>query len=204
MSLFAVLLAVYQLLIAHQDWHDSYPYRWCCVVDDLGADSGAWPGRWTVLNVAVLLAFYVTAMLSLFGASSTWAREWSFIRPGRLVEKRWTAWKKLAGAKDRTLLKQAWQISILLIYLAALTPMISFSVLLSSSCIAWLGNSFWISWGMFWIHEDLEVPKRQADGDEKGMGFGQIVPIILLATTVPVFLQAYHGKFPTLKSVKLG
>ena len=62
-----------------------------------------------------------------------------------------------------------------------------------SLTMAWLINLPWIAAGLYWLILDRSVNPRDVNGNENDMGFGQLIPIFLLASTVFVFQEALNG-----------
>ena len=54
-------------------------------------------------------------------------------------------------------------------------------------CLAWFG------FGLVSVFGDRNIPRWDVDGSENTMTFGQIVPILLLSSTLLVAREAYDG-----------
>lgn len=51
-------------------------------------------------------------------------------------------------------------------------------------------------WNLLWcLWLDRNIPPSEMDGNENDMTFGQLVPILLLSSTLITYKEAYHGKF---------
>lgn len=75
-------------------------------------------------------------------------------------------------------------------------------ILLESRTASFIQNIFWFSYGVYNIFSDRKIPENAGwgiesppmIGDENELGFGQLVPIFLLSSTLLITFEAYQGK----------
>lgn len=65
--------------------------------------------------------------------------------------------------------------------------------LLTSKVVNFAVDVFWFAFIISGLISDLNIPRSLMDGDENAMTFGQIVPILLLSSTIFVFREAIEG-----------
>lgn len=68
----------------------------------------------------------------------------------------------------------------------------------SANCVV---DMFWFAYSLEGLAGDRNIPASDLDGSESVMSFGQIVPILLLTSTVFVFGEAYVGKIRSCNDV---
>jgi len=57
-------------------------------------------------------------------------------------------------------------------------------------------------YGLVGLFQDRNIPREKMDSDENLMTFGQIVPILLLSSTILVAREAYEGEYCAVTIVK--
>lgn len=179
---FALMLAV-SVLSAHQAWFDSYSSHAKCLFDDLIGNVRGEPALWMGINVFLLLISYPSAMISLFEDLNSSYEQWLYIKPQKFLERQ----MKNIRSKYRALryLKTIpWGIPWCLHRILVVYD--------DSPVIAWLFN---IGWFIYGLQSGLE-DRWPSPAGENEMGFGQLVPIFLLISTVFVVREAWDGKFP--------
>ncbi|KAI4206916.1 MAG: hypothetical protein LQ346_000858 [Caloplaca aetnensis] len=67
------------------------------------------------------------------------------------------------------------------------------AAILGSLTISLYYDIVWFSIGLTGIMETRAVPGKDMDGDENALGFGQIIPVLLLASILLTFKEVYTG-----------
>ena len=215
MIVMAAFLIANTISQGHWAWFDSGPFNAQCPWNDIlekGNVFGGEPKTIMVTNLVLIFVLYSLAIASFYSKPSVWLDQWLRVRPrrglrslrGNLRERR-RAQEKTRSCSSR-LKRQPYIMIEGIMY--ALSKMHSASVLFvqgffGSVCIAFVLDVFWFAWGVKNITEDRRIPSKEAsrflphtpmEGDEQRMGFGQIIPILLLGSTVFVAIEAYEGK----------
>ena len=178
---FALMLAV-SVLSAHQAWYDSYSSHAKCLFDDLIGNVRGEPALWMGINVFLLLVSYPSAMISLFEDLNNSYDQWLYIKPQKFLERQ----MKNIHSKYRALryLKMIlWGIPWCLHRILVIYD--------DSPVIACLFNIGWFLFGLVGALDD----RWPSPAGENEMGFGQLVPIFLLISTVFVVREAWDGRF---------
>ena len=71
---------------------------------------------------------------------------------------------------------------------------LAIAAMLGSLTISLYYDILWFAFGLAGILRNREIPGSMTDGDENRLSFGQIVPILLLASIVLTFKEVYTGK----------
>lgn len=71
---------------------------------------------------------------------------------------------------------------------------LAIAAILGSLTISLYYDITWFSIGLTGIMKTRRVPGGDIDGDENQLSFGQIVPVLLLASIVLTFKEVYTGK----------
>ena len=190
----------------HFAWYESYAFPAQCVWNDMYGYPDAIGGRpkyWMVTDLSLIAVFYSLAIINMFVTPVEFLNEWLYSKPKGLLESeinktpdqiphppgRTINFERLS----HTLSFKPWMI-LYVLYLGIAWLIITIS---NSTGMNYAVDLFWFAYSLYFLIEDREIPSRNGgaiDGDEDVMGFGQIVPLLLLSSTVLVFVEAYFGK----------
>ena len=200
----AVFLIASTILQGHAAWYISWPYDAQCVFDDFGPTTiGGSPAVQMYVNLLLIGVGYASSIPTLFLEPPVFCRRWLHTKPQKGMK------KAIERAKHRILLNNTGPSLTIkakkAFSLASITCVRAFGALHSFvySLVAtlffsrWLGLGFDIYFfyvGLDSLLYDRTIPKSDMDGDENVMSFGQIIPILLLSSTVFVGREAYEGE----------
>ena len=202
MVCFATFMIVATILQGHQDWYASGSYDAQCLFNDtVGNVSGA-PAYWMSVQLVLLAVFYSLDIVQLFQPWVDLQREWFYDRPIAILD------LALKFSQDHGPYQESKLAQIERIYYGFMTVciiIVKFSyqlvaALLVSQCAYFIVDVFWFAYGLWGLLQDRDVSPTLMDGDLNVMTVGQIMPILLLASTAFVIREAYDGKNPTIKS----
>lgn len=71
---------------------------------------------------------------------------------------------------------------------------LAIAAVLGSLTISLYYDILWFTLGLVGILETRQVPGKNLDGDENKLSFGQIVPMLLLASIILTFKEVYTGE----------
>ena len=161
----ALLLIVCCVLQSHWAWNDSWSYDAQCLFEDLYGNVSGNPASQMVVSVLGILSFM-------------WAGSSMVI---------WNPSGPMAIHRSTS--------SIPSVGLSYPNAILNYLVLmLNSACWWYLVTIGWFQVSVAHIFEDKDPGKWDMNGSEDKMSFGQIVPILLLSSTIFVFKEAYDGK----------
>ena len=203
MGCMAIFLTASTIMQGHRAWYSSWPYDAQCVFNDLSlANVGGVPALWMYANLAFIITGYPPSIMGLYQAPRDFVKNWLHDRPtaasdrfiGYCESKR----GEIITQSTRTTQARYLQYSFLIacvktclkcyifLYklLAALNDSRWFNLIF---CLAWFGL------GVASVFGDRNIPRWEMDGTENAMTFGQIVPILLLSSTLLVAREAYDG-----------
>ena len=199
MVLQAILLAISCVLQGHRSWYNSWSYEAQCLFDDLIGNVSGKPGSMMAVNLILIVLYYSPVILSLYKTPSEFLTSWLVEQPRAFLERRRRALNDQRPSIEscRTLRER-----IRLAGISALIPVITLVravhltlvVLLSSQLLLTLGDVFWFVYSLYGLIGDRDIPPSDMNGSENSMSFGQIVPILLLSSTIFVAKEAYDGK----------
>ena len=197
MSCTALSLIASCVMEGHKYWFDSWSYDAQCLFDDLIGNIGGGPAYWMKINIFLIGFYYIPNVLLLYGPPSRFLKVWFLEKPVdalsqalRSSKSRWSH-SRFALARLISILYGLQLVAIITLrwtYLILIT-------LLTSRYANFTHNLFWFGYSMWGIVIDRRIPPSEMDGSENVMSFGQIVPILLLSSTLFVFREAYDGMF---------
>ena len=199
MSFMAILLVASTVLQGHEAWYDSWPYRAQCVFDDYALGNlGGEPARWMYTNLVLIVVDYPSSIIMLYPDLRDFGWRWLFTNPTEGMQRIAGFFKRKRSLAITSRARRA-------LYLFCIASIEVFRRIYSflvrtATCILvsrWFNLLFNLAWfilGLVSVFEDRNIPKSDMDGDENTMSFGQIVPILLLTSTVVVSREAYDGK----------
>lgn len=177
MVIMAVLLIYTNLFVAYEDWFDNYNCPVNCVPSK---PIGGEPKKWLIVNLVFILSSYPIAIIGLFAFTrGKWMTRRESIEDWD--DKNKNLFKGLIIHKPYRFTRRV----LLCLWHFAASEI--FEVLFQ---IAWFGL------GIRWVVEDRKRGHDiMSDGEkdiEDTLGFGQLVPILLLALPVMSFLEACY------------
>ena len=201
MIVVASLLGASTVMTGHYEWYDSWPYDAQCLFDDLVGNIGGEPGYWLRVNLTLLCMYYSLNVIPLFERPRQFIGQWLEKKP---MAARDQAIKRLKGFTSHATPPNSFTGSVrrftctLLITTVrgiSWTYLALIALINSKTCSIVVGN-FWFGYCLWGIIEDRQIPSSMMDGNENAMTFGQIMPILLLSSSVLVFREAYDGTYP--------
>jgi len=209
-----LMVCMASLLIAitwwqgHLAWYYSYAFPAQCLWNDMYGFSSAIGGRpnyWMMTDISLIAVFYPLAITYMFDTPVLILDEWLYQEPKRLLrsEINDTPHQHLhpPGRKSKavsvkrlfhTIRLQPWTI----LYVLYLGPALLIHVVVTSTYLNYAVDLFWFGYSLYFLVEDRKIPSQNCatmDGNENAMGFGQIVPILLLSSTLFIFSEALLG-----------
>ena len=203
MGCMAIFLTASTVMQGHRDWYISWPYDAQCVFDNLNfANIGGVPALWMYANLVFIVIGYPPSIAGLYKA------------PGRFVKRR--LHNEPAAASDRfieycdskrsaiitqsTRTTQARYFLYSIVMACAKTGLkwyiFLYKLVAALNDSRWFNMIFCLAWfglGLAGVFRDRGIPRWDMDGSENAMTFGQIVPILLLSSTLFVAREAYDG-----------
>ena len=194
----ALLLVASTVMTGHYQWYDGWPYDAQCLFDDLIGNINGEPRFWMLVNLALLCFYYPMSIIPLFERPMQFLDHWLKTKP---MAARDQAIKRLKGIISHTTSPNSYTGSMrrLTCRLAIRSVQgISWTyfaliALFTSRTYRIALDIFWFGFGLWGIIKDRKIPSSEMDGNENAMTFGQIVPILLLSSSLLVFREAYDG-----------
>ena len=205
----------------HWAWYDSESFKAQCLLQDIidgptynGPDgltqkvSGE-PAYWMAVTIGLMAFSYPVTILTLFRPPTEFLNAYLYKRPIGFIDSRLKYLTNKAMpelVKDKTIVEhtifptrkfiQRFLYASLHLTIVALRGLyIGLAHALDSYIVLFCLDIIWFCWGLVCLLADREIPEGLSmNGDESLMGFGQIVPILLLSNTVFVFREAHDGE----------
>ncbi len=193
-----VLLLAYTVMEGHEEWDQSWTCPAQCVFDDLMGKIGGSPAMWMWINVVLLVTTYSSATLSLYQGLPDTFISWAYnkslnrIRAGLVLLQR-----RRTGSPNQSSSMVLVRAGYMLLTLCLTTIEAAYVFVAAMICSEYLDFLFglgWILYGLWALLGDRKVPQSDMDGNEDDMTFGQLVPLLLLSSTLVTFKEAYDGK----------
>ncbi|PVH84507.1 hypothetical protein DL98DRAFT_611259, partial [Cadophora sp. DSE1049] len=177
MVIMAVLLIYTNTFVAYEEWYDHYNCPVNCVPSK---PIGGEPKRWLIVNLVLIFYSYPVALIGLFGLTrSAWMK----------VRRDVQAWDKNDDNPARGLV--GFQI-----YKALRAVLLGVWYFLASEIFEVGFQIAWFGLGIKWVIDDRkrghDIMSNDEAATEDTIGFGQLVPILLLALPVMSFLEACY------------
>ncbi len=199
----AIFLTASTVMQGHRDWYISWPYDAQCVFNDLTfATVGGEPARWIYANLALIVTGYPPSILALYQTPRDFVNKWLHEKP-EAASDRLIGWCDSKRGQITTRSSRTSQARYLLYsFLVACAKMclkcyiFLYRLLAALNDSHWLNLIFCLAWfglGLASIFEDRNIPQWEMDGTENAMTFVQIVPILVLSSTLFVAREAYDG-----------
>lgn len=185
MFVMATLMIATIIMQGHEDWYTSSSYPAKCLIDDLVGNVSGPSAFWMSFNLVLLLYGYSFTLIFLYNTPSEFIQKWLFTIPAASIGK----------SIDRQKEGQ-YRVNSLVRWLYAIHSVLLFmQEIFYSQCLGFVVDIIWFILGIHWIRLDRETPDGVTDTNENELGFGQIVPILLLSSIILTLREAYDGKF---------
>lgn len=63
MVVMALFLVIFQVMLGSKHIHDSWPYSFQCILDDLPGNISSKPAIWMAVNIAMTAEYYITVVI---------------------------------------------------------------------------------------------------------------------------------------------
>lgn len=205
MASVAIFLVASTVLQGHQGWYSSWPYDAQCVFDDFAlAAIGGGPARWMYANLVFIIISYPPSILLLYQGPSELCTQWLYSKPREAMQ---ITAQRLRNERPPVTTESPRTMKCKRAFYSALIASIE-GLYSGSACVYILVATFnvsrWFNWlfclawfglGLASVLKDRNIPRTEMDGNENAMTFGQIVPILVLGSTLFVAREAYEGKY---------
>ncbi len=188
-----ILLIANNAMQGHWAWYESWSFDAQCLFDDVVGNWGGGPGYWAEINIALIVVFYPMQILLLFESTSEFIDEWLWMRPLKRMNKAVRTSNELVSSSRSTLLKLRYQCQRF-IYTTARAVYRLVAALLGSRTASFTLDLFWFGYGIWTLTGDRVFAADRMDGSENLWTFGQIMPLLLLGSTIFVFKETYEGE----------
>ncbi len=212
MACMAILLAASTVMQGHRAWYSSWPFNAQCVFDHyVFADVGGLPARWMYTKLVILFIDYPSSIGLLYQPSRDLWKRWLYTKPRELMQ---SALDRLQQMRSRKATKSFPMATARRVSCAGCIALVkssriacSFIYMLTTSLFAsrWTNLLVCVAafiYGLVGRFQDRNIPREKMDSDENLMTFGQIVPILLLSSTILVAREAYEGEYCAVTIVK--
>ena len=194
-----ILLLANSVVQGHHAWYESWSFDAQCVFDDLIGNWGGLPGYWAEINIFLIVVFYPMQILLLFKSTSEFINERLWMRPLKGMDKAVQTSNELVSSSRSTLLKLRYQCQRF-IYKTARAVYTLMAALLGSRTVSFVLDLFWFGYGFWTITSDRVFAADRMGGGENLWTFGQIIPTLLLCSTIFVFKETYEGEISEFES----
>ncbi|KAL8784715.1 MAG: hypothetical protein Q9213_003811 [Squamulea squamosa] len=189
-----VFLIVAVALEGHRDWFDSWNSPAQCLFDGFSENLGGKPARWMTFQIPLLIYSYSVSILRLFGSEKI---DYLFLEePVRRMER---SIANLEEKLETSISKGQWLSytnSVLLLPAWVLVSIarkvyIAIAAIVDSIAISLCFDIAWFAIGIWGIVTDRDIPRSDMIGNENEWGPGQIIQVLLLASTILTFRDCY-------------
>ena len=193
-----ILLMANNAMQGHWAWSESWSFDAQCLFDNPIGDWGGRPGYWAEVNIALLMVFYRMQILLLFDTNSELIDEWLWARPLKHIEALRPSSELVSSSRSNSM-KLRYQ-GQRFIHIIAHVIYISVAALLGSRTVSYALNLFWFAYGVWSLKSDRSAAGKQMDGSENLLTFRQMMPLLLLSSTIFVFKETYEGENPKFEN----
>lgn len=190
-----ILLLANSVMQGHWAWYVSWSFDAQCLFDDLGGNWGGKPGYWAEVNIALIVVFYPLQILLLFKSTSKVIDEWLWMRPRDFMANAERTSDELGSSSRSISMKLGYQCLRYMLYTARAAYTLV-AALLGSRTVSFGLDLFWFAYGVWSLMSDRASAGENMDGSENSLTFGQIMPLLLLSSTVFVLKETYEGEPP--------
>ena len=196
MILFFALIAA-SVLGGHWAWYQSWPYQAQCLFDDLIGNVHGSPALWMSVNIIMLLYGYYSGLKGIYPSFSDCIDTWTYEKPLSNMNSgiTWLSQRRISNSKNFSskALQLFYTISWVLL-ISVRFIFVSLVIILGSSYFTLCFDDMFFGLAIWGILGDRNIPKWDMIGNENEFGFGQIVPLLLLASNILTFRDIYIGK----------
>ena len=196
-----LLLLINTFFAGHWAMYMSGPFNAQCIWNNVNQHRNVFGGEplpIMLVNLLLIVVLYTTAIVRFSEPSLSLLRAWFVTAPEVYLEMLYEHFDD-KSMFNRYAASQARLVRILARIHS--NTMIAVEDVFGSVSVAFATNLFWFAWGVKNIFKDRNAPYREAnrfsgspmEGEESRLGFGQIIPILLLGSTVLVAIEAYEG-----------
>ena len=203
------LLVAYVVMTAHVRWYISWPYRAHCLFDDLMGQVSGESLNWLIGLLMALCFNYLSSTLCLFETTSAFIATWLFEKPLTTLKKvidDLGCERKLihsSGSDSRTKFRTAGILALQAVMVVIFGLYMVISTCLCSRWVQLILDLAWFAYGLVILINDRQIPASEVDGNQNELTFGQIVPLLLLGSTILVFKEAYEGEHSVHGSIRV-
>ena len=199
MIFMGILLIANNVMQGHRAWYDSWSFNAQCLFDELVENWGGSPGYWAEVNMASIVVVYPIQILPLFESTSEFIDEWLWKRPVERINKAIRTSNELVSSSRSLSMKLRYQCQNS-IYKMAFALYILVAALLGSRAASFVIDISWFVYGTWSVMSDRGFAAGLMDGSENSLTFGQIMPPLLLSSTILTFKVIYEGETLELES----
>lgn len=183
----------------HRAWPESPSLDAQCLFSDFIRNVAGEPAFWMAFNLFLTIVSYSTHIIALYESSSRFADKWLLGQPRQFLKRQVQKEKSqccqvLKDLSFGAVIKRMILLVRLGMVLLARIVHLTLIVLSESSIIDLSLDLFWFSFSLCNLVEDRDIPSPEMGGTENKITFGQIIPILLLSSTIFVIREAYEGK----------
>lgn len=200
MVLMAFFLVASTVMEGHYAWDESWPYDAQCLFDDLNGNIGGTPRYWMTVGLILIFLSYSLNVIPLFKRPTAFFELWLETKPRAAQDQAIERLRRKFSHMNSPAFVEGSMTRFgyrLLIMSTGIIGWLYFALLtLIGSKICNLAlDIFWFAYSLWSILGDRNIPPSEMDGSENAMTFGQIMPILLLSSTVLVFVEAHNGMY---------
>lgn len=145
-------------------------------------------------NLLLLWYGYTSRIIQLY--ESDVLEKFFFYRPLRILEKVRDAIERKRSAYSSAnevnrLISSAMLLPLRMVLQAIISIWIIVDVISTSTTQMLCFNVFWLIYSSYSLFIDRKISSDQMEGSENEWGFGQVVPLLLLSSTVMLFKELY-------------
>ena len=193
-----IMMLAVTVLQGHYAWYESYNCDAQCLFDDLLGNVSGSPASWMELNIFLLVFGYGNSFLYLYEPLWTFFETYFWTIPVRRTRSGIVNLRQKRTdlrASGSIVAFPAWLMvgSAELLMAMILVVYVVIAALLGSTVFSLYVDVLWFAYGLWGIISDRAIASSDMAGNENEMGFGQIVAILLLASTILTFREAYVG-----------
>ena len=197
MMITLLLLLSSTILEGHKDWYESWNSPAQCLFNDLQGHVSGEPAFWMAFGMLLLMTGYSVTITRLY--DRTWLEDLAFHKPISGMERVCDAIESrrsmYSSARNyRSIFGSLMLLPPQTIVWVTMKIYKAAFIFADSTTTSLLFDVAWFAYGLWSIIEDRDMPAAEMSGNENEWGFGQIVPVLLLSSTVLTFKELYTGK----------
>lgn len=195
----ASLLSTSCIIQGHFAWFISWPYDAQCLFDDFIGNVGGEPRYWMIVNLILIGCSYPLSIVTLYERPTKLITECLVRVPRGFLQNRvWRLQDRRVELYGRSFAdigaEVLYCVSLEAFWTAVRLGHLALVALITARRTTYVQDIFWLAYSLQGLVGDRTIPASEMDGTENVMSFGQIVPMLLLTSTVFVFGEAYVGE----------